>query len=218
MAILANLGDLATFQGTAEAMLGADGWEGELTGRFRDVDLDRLTECYDHKLSGSAEVVFRRAQFRSGRLVDAAGDVLCSGGVVSLSLLHEANKSLGLVADQSILSVESDPLRRYQELKFGFTLNQQGLQIVGLCHSVGEGVVMADYFGPLLTDRPQEVVQVAALVRTLSSSSGEHVPATYQAYQLLHVLPIPSQTDPPQIGTRQPIHTPVRLLPRQEIK
>ena len=216
--ILANLGDLATFQGTVEAMQGADGWEGEVTGRFRDVDLDRLvTDRYDHKLSGTAEIVFRRAQFRGGRLIDAAGDMLCSGGVVSLSLLHQADKSLGLIADQRVRSVESDPLRRYQELKFGFTLNQQGLEIVGLCHSVGEGVVMTDYFGPLLTDRPQEVVQVAALVRTLSSRSGEHVPATYEACQLLHVLPIPEQTDPPQVGSRQPIYSPVRLLPRQEI-
>ncbi len=209
--ILANLGDLATFQGTVEAMQGAGGWEGEVTGRFRDVDLDRLTERYDHKLSGAAEIVFRRAQFRGGKLIDAAGDVLCDGGVVSLSLLHQADKSLGLIADQRVLSAETDPLRRYQELKFGFTLNQQGLQIVGLCHSVGEGVVMADYFGPLLTDRPQEVTQVAALVRMLSSRSGEHVPATYEAYQLLHVLPIPSRTDPPQIGTRPPFSKPLRL-------
>jgi hypothetical protein len=212
--ILASLGDRATFQGTVEAMQGPDGWEGEVAGRFCHVDLDRLvTDRYDHKLSGSAEVVFRRAQFRSGKLIDAAGDVLCNGGAVSLSLLHQADKSLGLVADQRVRAVETDPLRRYQELKFGFTLNEQGLKIVGLCHGVGEGVVMADYFGPLLTDRPQEVTPVAALVRTLSSRSGEQVPATYEACQLLYVLPPPSEADPPEIGTREPVYSPVRMQP-----
>jgi len=218
VAILACLGDRATFQGTVEAIRSPGGWEGEVTGRFGDVDLDRLvTDRYDHKLSGMAEVVFRRARFRGGKLVDAAGDLLCSGGVVSLSLLHQADKSLGLVADGRIRSVETDSLRRYQELKFGFTLTQQGLKIVGLCHDAGEGVVMTDYYGPLLTDRPQEVAQVAALVRTLSSRSGEHVPATYEAYQLLHVLPIPSHTDTPALSARQPIYSPVRLLPRKSV-
>ena len=111
----------------------AGGWQGEISGRFRGVDLDRLvTDRYNHKLSGTAELVFRRACFQDGKLIDAAGDVLCDGGVVSLSLLHEADRSLGLVADQRIRSVETDPLRRYQELKFGFTLNEQGLKIVGL--------------------------------------------------------------------------------------
>jgi hypothetical protein len=211
--ILACMGEHATFQGTVEAMSVAGGWEGEVSGRFRDVDLDRLvTDRYNHKLSGTAELVFRRAQFRGGRLLDAAGDVICGGGgAVSLSLLHQAEQSLGLVADARLRQVETDALRRYQELKFGFTMNEQGLKIVGLCHSVGEGVVMSDYYGPLLTDRPQEVIQVAALVRALASRGGEQVPATFEAHQLLHVLPIASQADKTDVGMRQPTYSPVRL-------
>jgi hypothetical protein len=210
--VLACLGDRATFQGTVEAMPVAGGWQGEISGRFRGVDLDRLvTDRYNHKLSGTAELVFRRACFQDGKLIDAAGDVLCDGGVVSLSLLHEADRSLGLVADQRIRSVETDPLRRYQELKFGFTLNEQGLRIVGLCHAEGEGVVMSDYFGPLLRDRPQDVVQVAALVRTLAARNGEQVPATYEAYQLLHVLPIPSRNDQTDASAQRPMYSPLRL-------
>ena len=210
--ILACLGEHATFQGTVEAMPAAGAWQGEVAGRFRNVDLDRLvTDRYNHKLSGTAELVFRRAQFRDGKLVDAAGDMICGGGAVSLSLLHQAEQSLGLVADSRLRQVETDSLRRYQELKFGFTMNQQGLKIVGLCHSAGEGVVMSDYYGPLLTDRPQEVVQVTALVRALASRGGEQVPATFEAHQLLHVLPIPSRDDKADIGMRRPAYSPLRL-------
>jgi hypothetical protein len=183
-----------------------------VSGRFREVDLDRLvTDRYNHKLSGKAELVFRRAQFRDGKLIDAAGDMICGGGVVSRSLLHQAEQSLGLVADPRLQQSKTDALRRYQELKFGFTVNEQGLKIVGLCHSVGEGVVMSDYYGPLLTDRPQEVVQVAALVRTLASRGGEQVPATLEAHQLLHVLPIPSRDLQTDVGARQPAYSPLRL-------
>ncbi|MCH5372841.1 MAG: hypothetical protein JJ992_02605, partial [Planctomycetes bacterium] len=86
--VLEWLGDDATFQGTIDVIHSVGGWQGELAGRFRDVDLERLvTERYDHKLSGTAEVLFRRTRFRDGKLTDAAGDVICDGGVISRSLL-----------------------------------------------------------------------------------------------------------------------------------
>jgi hypothetical protein len=170
-----------------------------------------VTYRYDHKLSGTAEIVFRRARFRGGKLIDAAGDVTCDGGVVSWSLLDQARKSLGFVADARVRTVEADTLWRYGQLKFGFTLNEAGLRIVGLCHSVGEGVVMADSYGALLTDKPQEIAQVVALVRTLASEHGEQVPATPEAYQLLHVLPIPSDSESPEVAVPRRIYSPLRL-------
>ncbi len=209
--VLTWLGEEATFQGVVEAMPTAKGWEGEITGRFRSVDLDRVvTYRYDHKLSGTAEITFRRAKFRGGKLIDAAGDVTCDGGVVSWSLLDQARRSLGLIADASVLAVEADTLWQYQQLKFGFTLNEEGLQIGGLCQSANEGVVMANRHGPLLTDKPQEIAQVVALVRTLASENGEQVPATPEAYQLLHVLPIPSDSETPRVAGPRP-YTPARL-------
>jgi hypothetical protein len=215
--VLTWLGDEATFQGTVEAMPTAVGWEGEITGRFRNVDLDRVvTYRYDHKLSGAAEIVFRRAKFRGGKLIDAAGDVACDGGVVSWSLLDQARRSLGFVADARVLAIEADTLWKFQQLKFGFTMNEEGLRIVGLCQSANEGVVMADKNGPLLTDKPQEIAQVVALVRTLASENGEQVPATPEAIQLFHVLPVPSHSEPPEIAGPRPIYTPARLEPHLE--
>jgi len=211
--VLASLGDEATFQGTVEAMSTADGWEGRITGRFRQVDLDHVvTNRFDHKLSGTAEIVLQRAAFSSGKLVDAAGDVACEGGVVSWSLLDQAHESLGLIADARVRSIEANSLWRFHQLKFGFSLSREGVNIMGHCDSVGQGVIMADNNGPLLTDNPQEIAQVVALVRTLSSKNGEQVPATLEAYQLLHVLPIPSNRGNPEVAIPRPLRTPVRLL------
>ncbi len=142
-------------------MPAAEGWEGEIAGRFRDVDLDRVTERLKHKLSGSAEVLFRRARFRAGRLIDAAGDVTCNGGVVSRSLLYQANKSLGLVADSRLLTPQANALLLFRELKLGFTLDKDGIQIAGQCQSAGPGVVMTDEGGPLLSNQSREAVQVS---------------------------------------------------------
>ncbi|MBC8874120.1 MAG: hypothetical protein H8E44_32170 [Planctomycetes bacterium] len=212
--VLASLGDEATFQGTVQAMSTANGWEGEITGRFSQVDLDRVvTNRFDHKLSGTAEIVLQRAAFAGGRLVDAAGDMACEGGVVSWSLLDQAHESLGLVADARVRSVEANSLWRFHQLKFGFSLSREGINIMGHCDSAGQGVVMADENGPLLTDNPQEIVQVVALVRTLASKSVEQVPAAPEAYQLFHVLPIPSTRSEPEVATPRPIHSPLRLRP-----
>jgi hypothetical protein len=209
--VLRTLGEEATFQGTIEAMPAAEGWEGEIAGRFRDVDLDRVTVRLKHKLSGSAEVLFRRARFRAGRLIDAAGDVTCNGGVVSRSLLYQANKSLGLVADSSLLTPQANALLLFGELKLGFTLDKDGIQIAGQCQSAGPGVVMTGEGGPLLSNQSREAVQVTALVRTLAPDTGEHVPANYEAYQLLHVLPIPSDHEASNSEIARPIYSPVRL-------
>ncbi len=212
--ILASLGDEAMFQGSVEMTCTGRGWEGEITGCFRQVDLDRVvTNRYDHKLSGMAEVAFRRVSFSNGKLVDATGEMTCEGGFVSWSLLDQARESLGLLADARVRSVVADSLWPYRQLKFGFSLNAEGIDIVGHCDSVGEGVVMADDEGPLLADDPQRIAQVVALVRTLASRNGEQVPATPEAYQLLHVLPIPSGDKEPELATPRHIYPPGQLRP-----
>jgi len=211
--VLRWLGDDGTYQGTVDVVCSPSGWHGELAGRFRNVDLERLvTERYEHKLSGTAEVLFRRARFQNGKLSDAAGDVICGGGVVSRSLLAQADRTLGLVADSRVRALEADTLWRYRELRFGFDITANGLRLVGHCQNVGEGVVMADQYGPLLRDRPQEIAQVVALVQTLAAPNGEQVPATAEAYQLLHVLPIPSKdADRAHLATPGLFYSPLRM-------
>lgn len=209
--ILRTAGDRATFQGTIAAAPSAKGWAGEITGRFLDVDLDRLTERRPHKLSGFAEVVLHRARFQDGRVVDAAGDIACHGGVVTRSLLYQADKSLGLVADARLLAPQANTLVAFRELRLGFTLDQAGIRIAGQCPPLGSGVVMTDEGGPLLSSQGQDVIQVTALVRTLSPDSGGHVPANYEAYQLLHVLPIPTEHEGSQPSLARPLYPRLRL-------
>lgn len=212
--VLRNLGEEATFQGTIEAMPAAEGWEGEIAGRFRDVDLSRVTEeglKLRHRLSGAAEIVFRRASFRAGRLIDAAGDVACDGGVVSRSLLYQANESLGLVADSRLLSPQANTLVVFRALKFGFTLDKGGIQLAGQCGSAGPGVVMTDEGGPLLSNQSRETVQVTALVRALAPDTGDQVPANPEAIQLLHVLPIPAENDALRSETARPFNSLLRF-------
>ena len=207
------MGEDAAFQGTVDATKSSRGWQGELAGRFRDIELDRLvTDRFDHKLSGTAEILFRRATFEDGKLTDAAGDVACDGGVVSRSLLAQAGQTLGLIADARVRSQEADTLWRYRDLSFGFSIGTDGLQLIGHCQDTDEGVVMTDQYGPLLKDEPQKIAQVVALVQTLASPSGEQVPASAEAYQLLHVLPIPDKTrDRTNVATPGPLYTPVRM-------
>jgi hypothetical protein len=211
--MLRNVGEDATFQGTIEAMPTAEGWEGEIAGRFCDVDLDRVTGSLKlrHRLAGAAEIVFRRATFQAGRLIDAAGDVACNDGVVSRSLLYQANESLGLIADSRLLSPQANTLVAFRELKLGFTLDRGGIQLAGQCNSAGPGVVMTDDSGPLLSNQSREAVQVTALVRTLAPDTGEQVPANFEAYQLLHVLPIPAENDALRSETARPLYSPLRL-------
>ncbi len=206
------LGTEATFQGAVETVHSPGGWQGEFSGRLRDIDLESLiTERYDHKLSGRADVLFRRARFEDGTLTDAAGDVVGHGGSVSRSLLAQADRTLGLAAAPRVRALEADPLLRYRELKFAFALNRQGLRLVGHCSGPDQGVVMADGYGPLLQDQ-SEIAQVVALVQTLSSPQGEQVPATKEAYQLLHILPLPSrQRDRPTITAQGPFYSPLRM-------
>jgi len=213
LGILRNLGEDASFQGAIEAMPTTDGWEGEIAGRFRDVDLDRVTQRLNlrHRLSGAAEIVFRQATFRGGRLIDAAGDLACNSGVVSRSLLYQAHESLGLVADSRLLTPQANMLVAFNELKLGFALDKGGVQLTGHCDSAGPGVVMTGEGGPLLSNRSPEAVQVTALVRTLAPDTGEQVPANPEAYQLLHVLPIPAENDAARSETARPLYSPVRL-------
>lgn len=193
--VLGTLGESAAFSGKVAATRTRNGWDADLSGQFTQVELDRVvTGRYPHKLSGLANVALRRATIREGQLVDAEGDIHSHGGVVSRSLLSQADLSLGLTADPRVHAVNDIPLWAYDELRFQFAVSEKGISIGGLCDGAVPGVVMADSRGPLLRDRPQEVAQVVALVQTLTSREGQQLPSTAEAYQLLHFFPVPSGT------------------------
>lgn len=209
---LGSLGVTATFSGSAWATLGFDGWEGEIHGRFQQVDLDRVvSDRFPHKLSGMAEVTLQRAKFRGGRIIDVAGSLRATGGSISLSLLEQAEKSLGLQLDpQTRLSDRT--LRRYRQLACDFTIGGNGLEIAGRCDGPQAGVVLTDDRRPLLANAQPEILPAVALVRTLSPDSAVQVPATLETDVLLRALPIPAVSAPATADDpRRRIFSPLRL-------
>lgn len=208
---LAGWGDRCGFEGLAELSWTADGWSGELQGRWRQVDLDRWTERLPHKLSGWAELELRRARWVDGRLTEARGTLASRGGVVSRSLLVTAGdrRTLDLQL-QDRIKKSTEPLWRYQQLAFDFFLGADGLQLVGRCVGHPPGTLLADSQGPLLQDSPRALVPAVALVRAFAPASEVQVPAGLETDSMLRRLPLPSLNPPPELAERPP-STRVRL-------
>jgi hypothetical protein len=206
---LQSLGDRCRFQGTAWVEQDDSGWDGEVAGRFLDVDLDRLVAPFPHKLSGAAELTISHSNFKRGKLVEAAGALDANGGVISNSLLTAAAESLRL--GSSITGDEqADTLLEYRQLAFGFQIDATGLQLSGTCNARREGVLLVGVSGNLLLDSQAELIPSVALMRALVPQSELQVPATSATETLLRALPLPSPTLPSTAIGRRP-YSPVRL-------
>ena len=84
-----RLGERARFHGSISAVETADGWNGELTGEFKEVDLQAvISEQFPHQLSGVADIAIQHARFERGRLIEARGTIVAGPGAVSQSLLQ----------------------------------------------------------------------------------------------------------------------------------
>ena len=206
---LRRLGKESRFRGSIWAERAAGGWNGEIAGRFCNVDLQSLTEPFPGKLSGCAEVMFTHASFRDGRLKDAAGSLRCGGGVVSTSLVAEVAKAFQLRIEPRRADNE-EPLRAYRQLALGFQLDAKGIQLRGLCEGGQPGTLLADASGTWVGDSPAEPVPAVALARALSPQNDLQVPATEEADLLLRALPLPAASAPRTLAARPP-RTSVRL-------
>lgn len=200
----AALGDAAHFNGSAWVTLESDGWTGELSGRFSDVDLGMIMgKRFVHELTGTGELVVRRARVESGRLVQAAGTVQASDGVVSRSLLEAAVEHLGCRLSPDIrlppnsrhepTSIHShqEGVIRYDQLAAGFLLNADGVAIHGDASPVVQGALLVDQRGPLLVEPAFQPLSTTAFVRALVPDSNVQVPATRQTDWLIGRLPLP---------------------------
>lgn len=184
------------FRGSFAVAETADGWEGGLEGEFQNVDLQRLfAGRFSHTLTGPAHVSIERAQFRQGRLQQATGAIVAGPGDVSRSLLDATSQQLGLVRGP-----DANPTRGllpYQKLGLWFSLDDRGLTLRGLCPPQDSGVILADHYGPLVSQPEWQPQPVAALVRALVSPSDSQVPATRETDGLLRCLPLPGDEPKP---------------------
>ncbi|MBI2481425.1 MAG: hypothetical protein HYV60_23135 [Planctomycetia bacterium] len=206
---LQSLGPHSRFQGTVWVQHDAQSWDGEIAGRFLDVDLDSLVEPFPHKLSGTAEIALSHTSFRQGKLVEAAGALSSNGGTISLSLLTAAAESLKLGSNVGN-DEQADALLGYGQLAFGFQIDGSGLQLSGLCDERQEGVLLVGKSGNLLLDSRAELIPSIALARALVPQSDFQVPATSATEALLRALPLPSPTLPSSGTARRP-WSPIKL-------
>ena len=106
-------GSHSTFAGTATGIESPDGWQGELDGKLKQIDLRAaVSEQFPHQLSGNAELEIKHAVIHAGRLEEAEGNIHAGPGKVSPSLLSAAAAFLGLARG----GMDSPPVRQVRSL------------------------------------------------------------------------------------------------------
>ncbi len=92
-----HFGPHSTLEGNLTAMETPDGWQAELAGQLKNVDLHwMVSEQFPHQLSGNAELNIKHAVVHSGRLEELQGTIHAGPGAVSPSLIAAATAMLGL--------------------------------------------------------------------------------------------------------------------------
>lgn len=202
---VANLGEHCDFRGFVSAAREPAGWTGQLTGRFRRVDLDRfVTQHFRHlELRGEAEVTLNRASFTSGRLTDFAGTIDVAGGAISQSLVVSLADELGLVAAKRVRE-PGQSLFRFTRLAVGLQVDAAGLVLTGRCSDQEPGTMLEDAYGRLLGDVTTRPIPAVGLVRALSPDSLVQVPATQETDTLLRWLPLPPYVPVPSSDVPYP--------------
>ncbi|MFT7642782.1 MAG: hypothetical protein ACI9G1_004541 [Pirellulaceae bacterium] len=213
---MADLGDDAQFVGTISCRNIESQWQVDVTGRFEQIDLDRMvTGRFPHRLTGDATVVLNRATLRDGWLQSAAGNLESDAGVISQSLLIAMAAELRVYSPAVTLESQADSLQRYRKLNIGFRIDEGTIELGG--GELGGGELGGAGHVLIYTDRMTPLAQIdkaprpiEAIVRTLSPLNRIQVPATKEAYDLLRWLPLPRLVRPTEIGTR-PSYNPVEL-------
>ncbi len=189
-----QLGPEGAFRGYVWASFADGSWSGELTGQLSRLDLRHLaTQHLPHTLSGTAEAVIERLNFRGGRIEEAVGTLIAGPGSIGRSLLDSARTALALRYAARIDTAPS--ILPYEQLALAYSLDSSGITLKGSCQGATAGVLLADSAGPLLgePDRPRDV---AALVRALAPDGDSAIPFGRQAERLVRVLPLASPRIP----------------------
>ena len=188
-----HLGPHAQFRGSIWATETPDGWEGEMSGQFIEVDLQSLvSEQFPHRLSGPAEITIQNARIHHGRLEEASGMLTAGPGVISRSLLTAALENLHCTAGDAAAKVAA--LEQYEQLAFAFTIDASGLTLRGQCPAK-RGAILTSRDGALLSESAA-AVPVVSLLRTLVPQSEVQAPATRESAWLISRLPVPEIVPP----------------------
>jgi hypothetical protein len=195
--LMASLGSEAEFFGTMSWQLGESHWWVDLGGSFfKHVSLDRLFEQHAHRLSGEAEIHFKRCRIEPyNRHSDIVGSVYAKDGMIGRSLLMSSHQHLGFGVHmpEGVSDVE------YDRLALAFDLNSTALKLSGICHQelgyFPTGVVLCRD-GQALVQSPEAMLDALKLVTAIAPSHSVLVPLSKQTSWLMNVFVPPSRPRP----------------------
>lgn len=203
--ILERLGDDATFHGmvTAERPDRSSSQSGvfELTGRFDQVDLGRLTEELPHRVTGRASIALDRCQFDGNGGVNVSGEIRAVEGWMSASLLPRLAEDLGCQLTAMTASDFS-----FDAFAVRFDLYASQLRVQGICRTqpgnewLPAGVVVSAGGRPIVMSGPQSMPSTN-LARLVAPPHSVQVPLSSQTGGLLWILQPPKHNLP---GVRAP--------------
>ncbi len=183
------LGPDSRFLGYLRADQTPQGWRGELTGQFSNVDLGRLgRESFARRWTGVGRVTIEHARFDAGRVVEARGTVAAGPGTIERRWLDAAVEQLGLL--RSTPPGFDDPVS-YRQLAAGWRIHAGGLHLKGQCTAACPGTLLVGTEPWQVGEPVVQPLPVAAVVRALLPHGTAEVPATPQAAWLLRRLPLP---------------------------
>ncbi|TWT89378.1 hypothetical protein [Neorhodopirellula pilleata] len=208
---LRRFGDDATFSGLISGHrqdglsqgFGPPPWAIDLTGRFDQVDLGRLTEELPHRVTGRATLAFSRCRLDRS---DAEGGVNVSGelrsgtGWMSASLLPRLAEDLGC----ELTAVTATDFS-YDALALRFELYAAQLRVEGICRTqpgqewLPAGVVVSAAGRPVVVSADQWL-PATNLARLVASPHSVSIPLSSQTAGLLQILQPPRQTLPQMIS------------------
>lgn len=194
----ATLGNEARFVGTAKGTFSATSQQGEINGRFLQLDLATLvTQHSSHRLTGLADVVCQ-LRYHDGQVEEIQGNLDARGGYFGETLFQAAREHLRLgIESEESLPVQ-DGLLPYRRLAVDFKLSAAGLHLTGVADPTRPGVVLTNGSRALLLDPTEQPLLASAIIRTLVPQPEYQVPAAKESLPLLQLLPAPSVSPTPR--------------------
>lgn len=195
--IMENLGSDAEFNGTMRWQLTEDDWWIDLGGStFSHVSLDRLFEQHAHRLSGTAEINFRRCRIEPfNDRSDIVGSITAKDGMVGRSLLISSHENLGF----GVRLPEGTSDVEYDRLALEFDLNNSQLKLSGICHRelgyIPNGIVMCQD-GRALVQSSETTLDALKLITTIAPPHSVLVPLSKQTSWLMNIFVPPSRPLP----------------------
>jgi len=208
---LRRFGEDATFTGLVSghrqdgrsAGFGPPPWAIDLTGRFDQVDLGRITEDLPHRVTGRATLSLSRCRLDRNAAeggVNVSGELRSAAGWMSASLLPRLAEDLGC----QLTAVTATDFS-YDALAVRFDLYASQLRVEGICRTqpgqewLDAGVVVSAAGRPVVVSSNQ-TLPATNLARLVASPHSVSIPLSSQTAGLLQILQPPRQTVPQMIS------------------